>query len=147
MLGLFIHAFLEGTLLSHGSLIGNSSEALGHVHNSKTVLFGVIMHKGPAAFALAAVLSSTLSKKWSLILLTLFALASPLGMFSSAYLFQNGFLETQGAGMLFGLVAGGFLHISTTIFFESSPHHKFNWNKLIVSFLAAGLAILSEFFF
>ncbi|MBN7814809.1 ZIP family metal transporter [Algoriphagus pacificus] len=146
MIGLFIHAFLEGTLLSHGSLIGAESEAFGHVHNSKTVLLGVIMHKGPAAFALAAVLSSSLSKKWTLILLALFAFASPLGMFSSAFLFQNGLLEKEGVGMLFGLVAGGFLHISTTIFFESSPHHKFNWNKLLVSFFAAGLAILSEYF-
>jgi len=49
-------------------------------------------------------------------------------------------------GMLYGLVVGGFLHISTTIFFESSPHHTFHWNKLLVSFFAAGLAIASEYF-
>ena len=121
-------------------------EVLGHVHNSKTILMGIVLHKGPAAFALAAVLSSTLSKKTTLILLTLFALASPLGMMSSSFLFESGILEKQGIGILYGLVAGGFLHISTTIFFESSPHHKFQLNKLLVSFFAAGLAILSEFF-
>ncbi len=145
MLGLFIHAFLEGTLLSHGELIGNSLE-MSHVHDSKTVLLGIIMHKGPAAFALAAVLSSVLSKRLTLILLTVFALASPLGMYSSAFLFQQGILGGEGVGILYGLVAGGFLHISTTIFFESSPHHKFHLNKILVSFFAAGLAILSEFF-
>jgi zinc transporter ZupT len=144
MLGLFIHAFLEGTLLSHGEVIG--AESVAHVHSGKSVLIGIIMHKGPAAFALAAVLSSSLSKKWTLILLTIFALASPLGMFSSAFLFENGFLQQEGVGMLYGLVVGGFLHISTTIFFESSPHHTFHWNKLLVSFLAAGLAIASEYF-
>ncbi len=144
MIGLFIHAFLEGTLLSHGNLIGE--ETVSHVHNSNSVLIGIIMHKGPAAFALAAVLSSSLNKKWTLLLLTLFALASPMGMFSSAFLFENNILQKEGIGMLYGLVVGGFLHISTTIFFESSPHHTFHWNKLLVSFLAAGLAIASEYF-
>ncbi|SHO62216.1 ZIP family metal transporter [Algoriphagus zhangzhouensis] len=145
MLGLFIHSFLEGTLLSHGTLIEDVSSSVGHVHSGKSVLLGIIMHKGPAAFALAAVLSSVMSKKWTLILLTLFALSSPLGMFSSSFLFQNDLIGKEGIGILYGLVAGGFLHISTTIFFESSPHHKLQISKLMVSFLAAGLAIISEF--
>ncbi|MFC3879556.1 zinc permease [Algoriphagus namhaensis] len=147
MIGLFVHAFLEGTLLSHGNLIVDQGEVLGHVHSSKTVLAGILMHKGPAAFALAAVLSSALSKKWTLILLSLFAIASPLGMYTSAYFFESGLLSKEGIGVLYGLVAGGFLHISTTIFFESSPHHKIHWNKLLVSFIAAALAIASEFLF
>lgn len=146
MLGLFIHAFLEGTLLSHGNLMESISQSGAHVHSGKTVLLGIIMHKGPAAFALAAVLSSVMNIRMSVILLILFALASPLGMYSSAFLYQLGILEKEGAGILYGLVAGGFLHISTTIFFESSPHHKLQLSKLLVSFLAAGLAILSEFF-
>ncbi|TDQ17342.1 ZIP zinc transporter [Algoriphagus boseongensis] len=146
MLGLFIHAFLEGTLLSHGNVMGaETGEALAHTHSNKTVLLGIIMHKGPAAFALAAVLSASLSKKWTIILLTLFALASPLGMFSSAFFIENGLLSKEGIGILYGLVTGGFLHISTTIFFESSPHHKFQLNKLLVTFLAAGLALISEY--
>ncbi|WP_091653589.1 MULTISPECIES: ZIP family metal transporter [Algoriphagus] len=145
MIGLFIHAFLEGTLLSHGSLMEGVVEEVAHGHSENTILAGIIMHKGPAAFALAAVLSSELSKKWTLILLTLFALASPLGMFSSAFLFQQGVLEKEGIGVLYGLVAGGFLHISTTIFFESSPQHKLQTSKLLVSFFAAALAIASEY--
>ncbi|MHA7129626.1 ZIP family metal transporter [Algoriphagus namhaensis] len=145
MLGLFVHAFLEGTLLSHGDLISSGEEVLGHVHNSNTVLVGILMHKGPAAFALTAVLSSALSKKWTLILLGLFAIASPLGMYSSSLFFESGLLTKDGIGILYGLVAGGFLHISTTIFFESSPHHKVHWKKLLVSFFAAALAVASEF--
>ncbi|NVK48598.1 MAG: zinc permease [Cyclobacteriaceae bacterium] len=142
MLGLFIHAFLEGTLLSHSSLM---VETGGHVHNENTLLLGIILHKGPAAFALAAVISQVLSKRWTFVLLVVFALASPMGMILSTYIFQSGLLETKWIGVLFGLVSGGFLHISTTIFFESSPHHKLQLNKLLVSFFAAGLAILSEF--
>jgi zinc transporter ZupT len=145
MLGLFIHAFLEGTLLSHGTLMGETTAHVGHSHSENTLLLGIILHKGPAAFALTAVLSQVLSKRWTLILLVIFALASPLGMISSSLIFQSGILEKEWIGVLYGLVSGGFLHISTTIFFESSPHHKLQLNKLLVSFLAAGLAIVSEF--
>ncbi len=146
MLGLFVHAFLEGTLLSHGTVMPEESLVAGHSHSDKTVLLGIIMHKGPAAFALTAVLSASLSKKWTVILLTVFALASPLGMFSSAFFINQGILSNEGIGLLYGLVTGGFLHISTTIFFESSPHHKFQMNKLLVTFVAAALAMASEYF-
>lgn len=145
MIGLFVHAFLEGTLLSHGELIEDGEAVLGHVHNSKTVLWGILLHKAPAAFALTAVLSHSLSKKYTILLLVIFALASPLGMLSSSYLFESKLLQKDAIGMLYGLVAGGFLHISTTIFIESSPHHTFQWRKLLVIFFAAALAILSEF--
>ena len=147
MLGLFLHAFLEGTLLSHAEIMGYSDHANDHIHNDNTLLAGILMHKGPAAFALAAVLVTSLSKKWALIFLIVFALASPLGMISSSYLYDLGLLDQKGVNVLFGLVAGGFLHISTTIFFESSPQHKLQWNKLIVSLLAVALAIISEFLF
>jgi zinc transporter ZupT len=146
MIGLFIHAFLEGTLLSQGQSTSAEGAHLLHEHSDKTILLGILMHKGPAAFALAAVLSASLSKKWTLILLTLFALASPLGMLSSAFFIDNGVLSKEGIGILYGLVTGGFLHISTTIFFESSPHHTFQLNKLGITFLAAALALASEYF-
>jgi zinc transporter ZupT len=146
MIGLFIHAFLEGTLLSHGPSTAAEGAQLLHEHSDKTILLGILMHKGPAAFALAAVLSASLSKKWTLILLTLFALGSPLGMLSSAFFIDNGLLTREGIGILYGLVTGGFLHISTTIFFESSPHHTFQLNKLAITFLAAALAFASEYF-
>lgn len=145
MLGLFIHAFLEGTLLSHSSVVAEEAIASVHAHSDKTVLLGIIMHKGPAAFALTAVLSASLSKKWTILWLTVFALASPMGMLSSSFFISHGILSKEGIGLLYGLVTGGFLHISTTIFFESSPHHKFQLNKLLVTFLAAGLAMISEY--
>jgi hypothetical protein len=67
-------------------------------------------------------------------------------MISSNFFINQGLLSTEGIGILYGLVTGGFLHISTTIFFESSPHHKFQLNKLSVTFLAAALAMASEYF-
>lgn len=141
MVGLFLHAFLEGTLLSQQPSLS------GHHHGSETLLVGIIMHKAPAAFALVAVLMGSLKRNWVWILLVIFALASPLGMLSSNFLFARQLMGGGAMEVLFGLVAGGFLHISTTIFFESSPHHKFHLNKLLISILAAALAIISEYGF
>jgi len=139
MIGLFLHAFLEGTLLSKQPML------TGHHHGSETLLMGMIMHKMPEAFALAAVLLTRLSKANTILLLVLFALASPLGMLSTDFLFDRSLIGRGTLDILFGLVAGGFLHISTIIFFESSPQHHFQLHKLLIILLASVLAILTEF--
>src|SRR5690606_19033952 len=56
MAGLFLHAFLEGTLLA------KEPSLTGHHHGSETLLIGIILHKIPEAFALVAVLLGRLSK-------------------------------------------------------------------------------------
>ncbi|QDH78805.1 zinc permease [Echinicola soli] len=139
MIGLSLHAFLEGTLLSQQPSLS------GHHHGTETLLFGIVMHKAPAAFALVAVLSGSLKRSSVLVLLVIFALASPMGVLVSDIAFSQQFLAAEAMDVLFGLVAGGFLHISTTIFFESSPHHKFHLTRLLVSLFAAALAIASEY--
>lgn len=139
MVGLFLHAFLEGTLLA------KESSLRGHHHGSETLLIGIIMHKIPEAFALVAVLLGRLKKINVLYLLIVFALASPLGMLSTELLYGQALIGRRTVNILFGLVAGGFLHISTMIFFESSPQHQFQLHKLLIILFAAGLAILSEY--
>ncbi|WP_186755800.1 ZIP family metal transporter [Echinicola salinicaeni] len=139
MIGLSLHAFLEGTLLSQQPSLS------GHHHGTESLLLGIIMHKAPAAFALVAVLMNNLKRNMVLLLLLIFALASPMGMLSSQFLFAKNIMGAETIDILFGLVAGGFLHISTTIFFESSPHHKFHLNRLLLSILAALLAIATEY--
>jgi zinc transporter ZupT len=139
MAGLFLHAFLEGTLLSKEPSLS------GHHHGSKTLLIGIILHKIPEAFALVAVLLTRMKKHKVLFLLILFSLASPLGMLSTELLYFQDVIGQQTIDILFGLVAGGFLHISTMIFFESNPQHRFQLHKLLIILLAAMLAILSEY--
>lgn len=139
MLGLVLHAFLEGTLLS------KEPSLTGHHHGSETLLIGLILHKIPESFTLVAVLLTRLNKMKTFVLLILFALASPLGMVSTEWLYHQNIIGREVTQILFGLVAGGFLHISTMIFFESSPQHKFQFHKLLITLLAAGLAILSEY--
>jgi len=139
MAGLVLHAFLEGTLLS------KEPSLTGHHHGSETLLIGIILHKIPESFALVAVLLTRLNRGKTFFLLLVFALASPLGMVSTELLYHQNIIGREFTNILFGLVAGGFLHISTMIFFESSPQHKFQFHKLLIILLAAGLAIMSEY--
>lgn len=149
MIGLFLHAFLEGTLLSQdGILVAHDHAAHEghhhHHHGSNNLMFGIMLHKGPEAFALVAVLMSALKKRWVFALLVVFALASPLGMVLSSALFEQDLIGRGALNVFYGMVAGGFLHISTTIFFESSPDHRFHLNKVIISIIAFALAISFE---
>jgi hypothetical protein len=41
------------------------------------------------------------------------------------------------------VVVGIFLHISTTILFESSENHRFNLIKFVVILMGAGFAVVS----
>ena len=78
--------------------------------------------------------------KWPLVFLLVFALASPLGLVFS----ETVMLSPVAGEILFALVSGSFLHISTTIVFESSPGHKFKISRIGISILGAVVAILVE---
>ena len=140
LISLGLHSLLEGTLLLHPS----------HTHNhgaSSSLLYGLILHKIPEAFALMSVLVFRLGKKYmAVFLLILFSCASPAGLYFSNMLYSLNTFSQNIFVYLFAIVAGNFLYISTTIFFENSPNHKFKANKLMISLLGAFLAILAEYF-
>lgn len=141
MIALCLHGFLEGTLLAHPETIHAS-------HTEGTLLAGIVLHKIPAALALMSVLACYFkSIKTQLLLLVIFSLASPLGIFTGQFISNYGFLDKEGMVMLFAFVAGNFLHISTTIFIESSPEHHWNTRKMLVSGAAACIAVLAELLF
>ena len=134
-----LHALLEGSLLAN--------PIAGHHHDhERGLLVGIILHKMPAAFALMSLISCNYRTKfWPVILMTLFALATPLGMVLSDQLTRAELLNPKAMIILFALVTGNFLHISTTIFFESSPGHKLGGSKLAVILLGTGIAVAAEF--
>jgi zinc and cadmium transporter len=135
---LFVHALLEGTLLSHPSHTHESGE-------THSLLFGIVIHKIPEAFAFASVLLLQLGKKsYVLLLIFIFSLATPIGILLTNYLNVQQVVSLQFTQFLLGIVAGNFLHISTTIFFETSPQHQFNGLRLFFILLGVALAILSE---
>jgi hypothetical protein len=79
-----------------------------------------------------------LSKVGTWLLITAFALMTPLGNLSAEYIsfFQNYEVE------LYAFSAGLLIHIASIILFESDDKHQFNFSKLILVLLGVGLAYL-----
>lgn len=133
IIALIIHSILEGSLLMHDSPFHEK-------HESYSLLLGIVLHKAPAAFALMVTLNKL--GKLSYLLLFFFSIASPFGVWLGSVLTISTDLYLQ----IFAIVCGSFLHISTTIFVETSPNHHFGINKMLISLLGAFLAIVVEFF-
>ena len=127
LVSLCLHAFLEGMPLAQGY--------------QTQLVFGIALHHIPAAFALASVmLANKVSRGNMVFFLFLFAVMAPAGFFFSNAL-SNGIVGNlqQYFNRIMGIVIGIFLHISTTILFESTEDHKFNLKKLLV--VLAGISI------
>ena len=139
LLSLTIHSFLEGSILVENRAIAP------HLHLSDSffqVLAGIAIHHIPAAFALMSILVFRLNNfRKAFGYLFIFAAASPLGILFSNYIIPEQIQEGQVFNVLSGLVAGNFLHISTTILFETSPEHRFNRNKILATLAGALLAL------
>ncbi len=136
---LCVHAFLEGSMLAQ-------PVTMGFGYDVNAVLLGIALHRAPAAFALMTVLASQLhSKKRALPHLIIFSLAAPIGLLISSYFVESKVLSDTGLIYLYALVSGNFLHISTTIVFESSPEHRFNAKKLAVAIVGSLLAVAVEY--
>jgi len=141
LFALCVHSILEGGLLAH-------PKTIAHHHESDTLLWGILLHKAPEAFALASVLICEIKNKtraW--FYLILFALASPMGLYLSEVLVSRDWMSSWAFTVLMAVVSGSFLHISTTIVFESSTNHQFNARKMLVALLAAFTAVAAEVMF
>ncbi|MEL6357029.1 MAG: ZIP family metal transporter, partial [Bacteroidota bacterium] len=141
MLGLCLHAFLEGLPLAGGEYF--NARGHRHIHASREpLLFGILLHKLPAAFALGLFLrASDYSLGFRIIALLIFALMSPLG----ALLGHELLISPTWHHNIMALVIGSFLHISTTILFEadSGVAHRVSSHKLLVIVVGMVLAYLS----
>ena len=132
---LVVHSFLEGSIL-----VPSAAGAVGPPYYA--IVGGVALHHIPAAFALATLLRQRPGPArpvWPYLLL--FALSAPAGILSSNYLVLHERLGAGAYAALLGLVAGNFLHVSTTILFETSPEHRLNWAKLGATLVGAALAL------
>ncbi|MEM1320765.1 MAG: ZIP family metal transporter [Bacteroidota bacterium] len=144
MLGLCIHAFVEGMPLGYYTDIHEAT--MGHSHGTDHLLFGIITHKAPAAFALVLLmLVARYSRPVILLCLFTFALMSPMGAALATLLEQNELLNPLHLRNITAFVVGSFLHIATTILFEqdSSGHHRISLPKLLAIGLGFGLSILT----
>ncbi len=138
-IALSVHAFLEGTLLTNPVLLEG--------HKPDSLLLGIVLHKIPATIALVSVLLAQLkSRKYIIGVLVFFAVASPAGLLLSDYLARASVLSQDTFAVLFAVVSGNFLHISTTIFFESTPGHVLSFRKIMTILLGVMAAIAAGFF-
>lgn len=134
MFGLCVHAFIEGLPLG-----GNLH--LTEEHSRRMLLAGIVIHNIPVSIVLLTMLlHNGLARGKSLFLMLLFALMSPLG----AALSDRAGNLSRYSHELMAVVIGIFLHISTTILFESSEEHRFNRLKMLAIAIGAGAAILTS---
>jgi zinc transporter ZupT len=120
-ISLGIHAFMEGFPISQ----------------QNNLLLAIIIHKIPVAIILSFFfITAGYRKSTTLLFLFFFALLTPLG----SYLANNYKSIHQYETELTALVIGIFLHVSTTILFESSKNHKFNLRKMTAVIIAVLMA-------
>lgn len=119
-ISLSIHALFEGFPMSHSS----------------SLLWAVVIHKIPVAVIISSFLFKANLPAYKIAgFLIFFGLMTPLGSFLGMY---TTLLDTY-AVYIDAIVIGIFLHISTTILFESSKNHSFNASKFIV--ILVGIAV------
>jgi len=129
VLSLSLHSFTEGF-------------PLGAMYNSNSskfypLLAGIAIHEAPAAFALLSIVKSLKLKSFTVkAVLILYSFMATIGAYTSFLLESS--ISASVFNYVLAFVIGTFLHISTTILFESSEHHIFSMRKVIG--IVAGLA-------
>lgn len=108
---LSIHSLLEGFPISEDN----------------NLLIGIIVHKIPIAVILSLFfINANYKMRTTLVFLLLFSIMTPLGSWISI---NYEFIQVYNT-QLTAVSIGIFLHVSTTILFESSKDHKFDLSKM-----------------
>lgn len=132
LFGLYFHAFLEGIPLGMGDL--------DHLNENHSFLIGIILHKLPIAIVLTSLLLTRYSSKKKVFFqILLFAIIAPFGYLYGFYF--NDITPIRSEHIM-AIVVGIFIHVGTTIIFESSDTHKINLQKLIAIMAGFILSIL-----
>ena len=140
--GLYVHSFLEGLPIAELMNQGNVNDSLLNFKNS--MILGLTLHNIPIAIAFVTLLKQLeIKKNQSVLFLLLFSLMAPLGVVANELMQYAGVSNINYIiHISLGIVIGIFLHISTTIMFESSSNHKYNFAKMSSILLGAALAYL-----
>ncbi len=135
LFGLFIHSFIEGLPLAG---IFNETQSNSLV----SFLMGITLHNIPISIAFTGLLlHQHISKNKIAYYLILFSIMAPLGALGG-HLIEKIYSDiTQLSTIFTALVIGIFLHISTTIIFESSEkNHRYHISKLLSILMGLALA-------
>ena len=128
MIGLCVHAFLEGMpLVSHD----------GDIHQG--LLYGIALHNVPIALVLTALLwQQGAGAGKTMVLLLLFGIMTPLGSVFNLVVLPG---DTLVQNLLMGLVVGILLHVGAG-FMSSHDEAPLSWRQIVlvaIAFVAAYL--------
>ncbi|MCK9220784.1 MAG: ZIP family metal transporter [Bacteroidales bacterium] len=132
LIGLCIHSFLEGM-----PIVSNFD-----AHLQNTLVVGIVIHNIPISLTLMSLFLHYGCSRWkALAYLMIFALMTPLGSVFSTIL--NAELSSsldQSFNYILAVVIGIFLHVSTSILFETEENHRYNLQKFFTVIIGLGVA-------
>ncbi len=124
LVGLSVHAFMEGIPLGHAYTSASTTPSL---------FLGIAAHKAPEALTLMSVVATmpfSKIKKWRILLQ--FAIITPIAGILAYYFGREFYFISHILTYVVPIVIGAFIHIATTIFFESGAKmHQLNRQKVI----------------
>lgn len=133
MTGLCIHSFLEGM-----PVVPSLTSDI-----KTTLVTGIIIHNIPISLALMNLfIHYGMKRATAFLMLLLFALMTPFGSILSRIL-QETTLRDVSHYFIYAMavVIGIFLHVSTSILFETEENHQYNLRKFITILLGLIIAI------
>ena len=135
-IGLGFHAFMEGMPLGV------------QYHDNATVpslYIAIAFHKIPEAMLIASlVLFATKDRKKAWLSLAGFSLLTPIATILTVVAKENILMLNSFINYAIPFVAGAFIHISTTIFFESgTKKHEMDWKKWLTIMIAIAISMLT----
>jgi zinc transporter ZupT len=133
LLGLGIHAFMEGLPLGFNYRMPNTDAAL---------FLAVGAHKLPEVLLVATLIRSVQGNGANAYgTLLLFSLCTPIASILASFLGTRYMAISATVVVLIPIVAGAFIHIATTIFFESGTRqHMLTWQKVLAMLLGVAIS-------
>lgn len=136
--GLVIHAFMEGLPLGFNYRNTGASSAL---------YLAVGAHKLPEAALLTVLVLGMRGKQQAFIILFFFAAVTPAASLLATFLGTEYGFMSRLVTQVIPVVAGAFIHIATTIFFESgTQRHLITAHKVMAMVAGAALASVTLLF-
>jgi zinc and cadmium transporter len=138
LFGLGLHAFMEGLPLGF-NYSGKATEP--------SLYLAVAAHKLPEIMLASTLVLNLKGKPAAILTLVIFSLLSPLGSVVASFMSHKYHFMMQTRTIIIPVVAGSFIHIATTIFFESGTRqHMLTWQKIAAIILGLGTGLLTLLF-
>ncbi|MBS1772395.1 MAG: ZIP family metal transporter [Bacteroidetes bacterium] len=136
--GLTLHAVMEGLPLGFNYRMASTTPSL---------YLAVAAHKLPESVLAAMLINSVKGKKVAFITMCFFSLVTPLSGMLANKLGTSYHAMSNAITVVIPIVAGAFIHIATTIFFESgTKNHLLTWQKLAAMLAGVGAALTTLLF-